>query len=59
MEFVDGQTLDRLLAEKGALTERQVRGVARQLLSALQFLHARNIVHRDIKPANVAVSGDF
>jgi serine/threonine protein kinase len=34
-------------------SEAQTKTVLRQLLSAVAFLHARNVVHRDIKPSNV------
>ena len=33
-----------------------VKEIARQLLSALDALHAVGIVHRDVKPQNVIVS---
>lgn len=37
------------------LNEKQASYVIRQVLSAVEFLHARSIVHRDIKPANLLV----
>ena len=33
--------------------ERQTRRIMRELLTAVEHLHARDIVHRDIKPENI------
>lgn len=49
MEYCDGVSLNRL----PGLTEEQLRVVARQVVSGLQFLHNIGIVHRDIKPENL------
>jgi len=38
---------------EGALDLQFTKVVARQLVSALRFIHARGIIHRDIKPDNV------
>lgn len=34
-------------------TERKASHLFRQLLLAVEFLHANHIIHRDIKPANL------
>ena len=58
MKRVPGQTLDRLIKERGKLTARQAFPLIRQLAEALDFLHARGVVHRDLKPANIMVGDD-
>ena len=37
----------------GALTEREVIKIVKQLFMALNYVHSRKIVHRDIKPENI------
>ena len=36
----------------------QVRSVARQLVSALNYLHSNRIIHRDMKPQNILIGAD-
>ena len=40
---------------KGRLSEKEVSLLAKQLFSALDFMHKNNIVHRDIKLENILV----
>lgn len=42
-----------LLKKRKALTEKHVREVVMQLVTAVVGLHRNNICHRDIKPENV------
>jgi serine/threonine protein kinase len=53
MEFIEGQTLAAILAERGAMSPREVAGVGLDLCSALSAIHAAGLVHRDIKAQNV------
>ena len=52
MEFVEGQTLDRVMAQR-RLRLREMIHVGIQVADALEAARARGIVHRDIKPANI------
>jgi serine/threonine protein kinase len=56
MELVDGCTLRDLLDVHGRLPHAAVRAIARHVLSALAYLHARGVVHRDVSPCSVLVS---
>ena len=57
MQFVAGQTLDKVLAAGPLSVERAVRVVG-DVLSALGHAHAGGVVHRDVKPGNVMVADD-
>ncbi|RCJ18026.1 serine/threonine protein kinase [Nostoc minutum NIES-26] len=52
-EFIDGENLAQALAHNGAFSETQIWQLLNDLLSVLQFCHARQIIHRDIKPENI------
>ena len=55
MEFVEGTSLDQLIARKGALPLDVTLTIGRQLCRALEVAHAQGVVHRDIKPQNLVV----
>jgi eukaryotic-like serine/threonine-protein kinase len=55
MEYVDGQSLARLLRQEGMLEPGRVAEVGRQVCQALVAAHAVGLVHRDITPGNLLV----
>ena len=57
MEYVDGQTLDAVVAN-GPLPVARAVGYASQIADALAHAHDRGIVHRDLKSANIAIGRD-
>jgi serine/threonine protein kinase/Tol biopolymer transport system component len=57
MEFVEGSTIEQLLARK-ALPLRKAVDYAAQAARALSRAHAAGIVHRDLKPSNIMVTDD-
>ncbi len=56
MEWIEGETLDKWLDQKHTGAER--RQVARQLLSAVEYIHEQQIVHRDLKPSNMMIASN-
>lgn len=56
MELVPGETLDDKI--KKGLTERDGLIIMKQIASALDFAHSKNIIHRDIKPENILFRED-
>jgi eukaryotic-like serine/threonine-protein kinase len=55
MEYVDGQSLARLLRQEGMLEPGRAAEVGRQVCQALAAAHATGLVHRDITPGNLLV----
>lgn len=55
MDYIEGESLDKILNEYGAQPEDMVVGWAKQLCDALSYLHSQkpSIIYRDMKPANV------
>jgi serine/threonine-protein kinase len=53
MEFIEGQSLDKLLEQGKRFSQKQVIKWYWQISSALAVLHKQNVCHRDIKPANI------
>ena len=56
MEFVQGRSLDEVLANSGLLPLEQVLRLMDQLLDALAHAHAQGVWHRDVKPANMILT---
>lgn len=55
MDYIEGESLDKILNEYGSQSEELVIGWAKQLCDALSYLHSQKppIIYRDMKPANV------
>ena len=56
MEYVEGNSLHRLVETDGALPPLAATRLMLQICSALAAAHQAGMIHRDIKPANVLVT---
>ena len=57
-EYIDGPTLDQLVAARGTLSAQAAAGLAIGVARALGTIHAAGVVHRDLKPANIILGRD-
>jgi len=55
MEYLDGVTLEQLVAREGPLPEARAAHILAQAAHALAEAHALGLVHRDVKPANLMI----
>lgn len=53
MEFLQGETLERVLRSRGTLDPREAALIGSDLCRALSAVHAAGILHQDLKLANV------
>jgi eukaryotic-like serine/threonine-protein kinase len=53
MEFVEGESLSKVLARRKQLLEVEAVAVMADVARALADAHRRGIVHRDVKPENI------
>ena len=58
IEFIDGLTLEQVLASSGPPSIGLALEIARQSLAALGSMHAAGAVHRDVSPDNLMLTED-
>jgi TolB-like protein/tetratricopeptide (TPR) repeat protein len=55
MEFVEGETLEKLIKRSGRVEVKLALEIATQVAAGLAAIQEQNLVHRDIKPTNIIV----
>lgn len=55
MEYVEGETLHKLLRREGTLPVKRAVHLLRQISDGVEAAHDLNILHRDLKPANIFI----
>ena len=60
MDYIEGESLSKVLEREGAQPQEQVIEWAKELCEVLQYLHTRKppIIYRDMKPANIMLKPD-
>ena len=55
MEYVEGETLHKLLRREGTLPVKRAVRLLRQIADGVDAAHDLGILHRDLKPANIFI----
>lgn len=58
MQFIEGPSLQRIIASGEKFTTQEVVFLMTKMCSALAYAHKFGIVHRDIKPGNILIDND-
>src|SRR5271169_3786830 len=58
MEFVNGETLERLIKRSGRIEVKLALEIAVQVATGLAAVQKQKLVHRDIKPSNIMVTSE-
>jgi len=56
MEYLEGQTLQSMVVEKGIIPSDQIVEIAKQVAAGLDYAAEMKVIHRDIKPANIMIT---
>jgi serine/threonine protein kinase len=58
MEFIEGDSLEKLLRAQKRLSLLEALSIVEQICAGLGYAHGHGVVHRDVKPANILVRPD-
>ena len=55
MEYVEGDSLEKIMAGRGSISQRHSLKIAIAVAHALEHALEQRIIHRDLKPANIMI----
>ncbi len=60
LDYVPGNTLEKIISSKGKMRENEAVGIIRELVDIMEYLHSRKnpVIYRDLKPANIIIRPD-
>ena len=57
MEYIEGKQLNDYISEDtGPMPDQKLIPLFKEILSAINYAHSRNLIHRDIKPSNILIT---
>lgn len=54
MDYIEGQTLDKLLKQK-PMSPKKTAILIEKICHAMSYCHSQKIIHRDLKPSNIMI----
>jgi len=57
-QFVEGQSLRKLMEASGPLPPEQAVAFIRKIADGMAYCHKNNVIHRDLKPENILITSD-
>ncbi len=58
MEYIDGESLEKLIYKQGRVHLYDAVYVMKQILAGIGYAHAKGFIHRDIKPSNIIFNAE-
>lgn len=55
MEYVEGESMEKILTNRGAISQRHALKIAIAVAHALEHALKQRIIHRDLKPGNILI----
>ncbi|MCX7875390.1 MAG: protein kinase [Melioribacteraceae bacterium] len=56
MEYVEGESLEKVIDRQGRFNLFDVIYILKQLLQGIGYAHSKGFIHRDIKPSNIILN---
>jgi len=56
MEYVEGESLEKVIERQGRFNLYDVIYIIKQLLLGIGYAHSKGFIHRDIKPSNIILN---
>jgi serine/threonine-protein kinase len=58
MEYVEGESLEKIIDRMKSLHSWDAIYILKQILAAIGYAHSKGFIHRDIKPSNIIINSE-